>query len=83
MGSKCSLALDNNVFRVKIEVSCSQIFIEQASGRFRDECVTFHIGQPFTLRQPLTGNGKPVRVGKGGARIVCLHSLCRAVPHCD
>lgn len=62
MGSKCFSPLDKNIFTVKIEVLCSRIFIEQASGRFRDECVTFHIGHPFTLRQLLTRNGKPVRV---------------------
>lgn len=83
MGSKCSPALDKNVFRVKIEVPRSPIFMEQASGGFRDECVTFHIGHLFTLRQLLTGNGKPVRVGKGGVRILRLHRLCRAVPHRD
>lgn len=29
MGSRCFPALDKNVLRVKIEVLCSQIFIEQ------------------------------------------------------
>ena len=86
MGSKCFSALDKNVLRVKIEVLCSQIFIEQASGRFRDECVTFQIGHPFTLRQPLTRNCKPVRVKRAEFRyyayIACTE-LCHSMTNRD